>query len=1119
MNTHQKISNNVGGGKLNNPSRNFPHVKTVLSLILGMQGSFVLAFAPVSSLTENPTTTPISIEYTGKFKDILTEDQKVNGVVFTQTGLENQSTHSSPPKNDRQRIVLNNESGSLGFVYTSNITDIWVKNGKTLVLLGYEPNDPNTEIMRDHHSLSYNYRESLPHVLVTEKSLFQLGWENGPKRHGSFGSLTVIDGSTLDVVNGDFVIKYDPTASLSKTRSLVRIGDIDMREMTTLNIKSGASLSVIGRDFELGKNGQLNLEGTLTTNDSNLFCLGKCNVNGDINVIKGLLANRNVMDISPTSIITVNGINNEKTKDASSFGTINNQGAITITAPDTASPIGGVFTNEANGTLTIHSQNETIKGKPFINHGKVETPNKLFVERNFINDGTVNAQTLTIQAQRSSFENSGTIKGDYLTVNGVPNSNDELATTLTNTGTLDYRVAEFTDGSHTNLASGTVNPNLEVKLAGGKLDIGHPTGSGVDVHFKTITGPMNTAITVHENGKLFLDDGTSSLAQGQLYLAKEFALNEGSLNVAHKSPTPLPAGSAHFGANSITTVDFNTLKAGNTPVLTSANGSLTVENGAKLKLINVDSAGINPTKPTRTHWALAKNFNLTNAQGSTWNGGWNNIETDSTSALNFILSWKGKNDPEDKNESAYDSNTLYLFLKNPPITPPEGGTDTPTPDTGAPTPGTDGQAPDPSTPTPGTDGTNPDTGAPTPGTDGTNPDTGTPTPGTDGTKPDTGAPTPGTDGTNPDTGAPTPGTDGTNPDTGAPTPGTDGTKPDTGAPTPGTDGTNPDTGAPTPGTDGTNPDTGTPTPGTDGTNPDTGTPTVATNVQNVVLLPSRFYFNDVDSYDERTGGLIYANNPNCPTCVWGRLQGDSTKSTRDNKAKTKSLTIQLGVERTLSDDNLWKGALFVENRRGKATFARHDQQIKQTGYGFGAILTRTENLTYWDFVARLARDKFTIESAGDKAKVRGFNLYLSAETGRRYMYQNNYFIEPQGQITYSLATLKDYVLNNQSIETDTFAGIGLRLGLKAGKECSEYKYWARVDLLPRLGIPHTITVTEEGYAPTEVKENNRGVGFDIGLGASRNLNNKWRIAGSAFYVKHPHMKYGLRAQLNLQRVF
>ncbi len=290
-------------------------------------------------------------------------------------------------------------------------------------------------------------------------------------------------------------------------------------------------------------------------------------------------------------------------------------------------------------------------------------------------------------------------------------------------------------------------------------------------------------------------------------------------------------------------------------------------------------------------------------------------------------------------------------------------------------------------------------------------------------------------------------------------------------------------------------------------------PTTATTTTGVVGLPTALWWGELDTYDERVGGM-YANGPS--ESLWARVRADYSMSTDHVKSHGSTLTI--GAERHLK--GFWRGSLFGDVRHAKAMIDKPDEMIRLRRWTVGAIATRTEDNRYWDLIASGGQDRYTVKSHGDRATTRAKRFVVSVEHGRRYIDKDQRFIEPQLQASVVHLRVRDYQLGNRTISTDSMTGVALRLGVKAGIDRARYKLWARADLLPRFGTKQVLTVLDGTNAPTEVSTKHRsGVGFDVGVGASRIFKNKWRLAASGFVSRNVGEKVGFRGQVSVQRTF
>ncbi len=276
------------------------------------------------------------------------------------------------------------------------------------------------------------------------------------------------------------------------------------------------------------------------------------------------------------------------------------------------------------------------------------------------NKGTFTADTLTLNGAESLFTNEKTLSGKNLTISGVPNSDPTQDTHFVNRGDVRFETVTI-NGGNILLETGTFAPANMLTLEGGTVTIGQDTGADKTAfHAANISNNAKTAFVVKKTGMLFVDDGTVTTTDSQLYLGQALDLRQnGSLSV--NNSTLAKGGSAHIGADSVTTVDFAAIAAGNTPVLTTDNGTLTVDAGAKLKLINISQVN-----SALAHYEVANGFTLENVDpAKAWTGGWDQVDGDNAD-FEYQLSWK--DNPDDAESATLKDKTLYLVLKAKPGT-------------------------------------------------------------------------------------------------------------------------------------------------------------------------------------------------------------------------------------------------------------------------------------------------------------------------------------------------------------------------------------------------------------------------------------------------------------------
>lgn len=570
-------------------------VKALSALVLGLLGSSAMANPIVDGMVVKTDPAPVVVTSFNALESLIQDPaEQASGVLYTHAPLKYTLNKGI------STFKVYKKTPSLGFKYMDNIDGFFAWDGKAAVLVGYEADEAETALFQNLPNRGSPKKDNA--ALVADGGYVQLGHKDGGKKHGFLGRFGVTTGEGA-VVNGDFTV-----------RETIFLGSNISNADALLTIEDGASLSVKGK-FYVREHGTAVINGAVTTTGP---------------VSSSYVVNLNSLTVGPNGSLTTTKITNNGN---GYTGTITNDGVVTLTE---ASKTGGTFIN-----------NNTLNAPTFTATGV------------FTNNRTAEISTLTVDGQDSSFTTAAdaTTSGTHLTVAGGTNNDPNLNVQFVSSGTVNYPNVTFNNGSRTKLLTGTFNPTAAIDYAGGTLEVGQeaPATDKMAFHVANITRSMNTALVVHDTGTLFLDNGTATVDNGHLYFAKPLALaSRGSLSVTHANP--VAGGSAHLGANSITTIDFAAIKPGNTPILTTDNGTLSIDAGATLKLINV--ADVNPATK---RYALAKGFTLSNVDGTRhWTGGWTGA-TSNSADHELSLSWL--NNPDDPESATYEDKTLYLVIK------------------------------------------------------------------------------------------------------------------------------------------------------------------------------------------------------------------------------------------------------------------------------------------------------------------------------------------------------------------------------------------------------------------------------------------------------------------------
>ncbi len=486
---------------------------------------------------------------------------------------------------------------SLGAGSLDGFREVHVHDGKTVVLAGRT--DGPTDVNLFENSLRmlaiYENVES-----EGQGSFIQLGWAEGPRRHGDIRYLDIQNQGSGAMLNGDFGIRERITLGsdkLQKRGGTLTIGNGASIKAMLLTIWPEAELNVDDGVFELvmhNGRGKNHLYGRITIGEKGSFITGTAPLRAPL---------RDILDYM--------------TDTDAHLSTIHNKGSLTFTQPTL---LNGKLTNE--GTMTVDEA--TIKGDYVV----------------FTNTKTFTGKALTVEASNVS------------SVTPAPD------TTFVNQGDVIFDNLTFS-GGNLRFEGGTVHPAAQhLNLPSGTLEIGKDSGAMVGTFYLgNLQGTMDANLVVKEKGTLVVADALTNTSGSQLHFAQALKLNApGTLSVMNT--TPVTAGNAHIGAGSVTSIDFAAIASKTNPVLlTTGGGTLTVDAGAKLKLVNVTN--VNAAQEER--YQITKDFTLPGLDATNaWSGGWTQI-TDDNKAVDFELTWK--DNPADAESGTLEANALYVLMK------------------------------------------------------------------------------------------------------------------------------------------------------------------------------------------------------------------------------------------------------------------------------------------------------------------------------------------------------------------------------------------------------------------------------------------------------------------------
>ena len=204
-----------------------------------------------------------------------------------------------------------------------------------------------------------------------------------------------------------------------------------------------------------------------------------------------------------------------------------------------------------------------------------------------------------------------------------------------------------------------------------------------------------------------------------------------------------------------------------------------------------------------------------------------------------------------------------------------------------------------------------------------------------------------------------------------------------------------------------------------------------TELANVAFMAWRA---ENDEMHQRMGELRSSNGE---AGIWARMKRGESKY-GDMDIKNQYSTYQLGYDEKVGDSNWYIGGA-ISRTEGKSSFATGSGENQSTGFTvYGTYVA--DDGQYVDLSAKYARldnefDVFGrsgIESTGD---YRNNGYAFSAEYGKRIEAGNDFWVEPQVQLTYGHLSSANYTTSrNVRVTQDAMDSVVGRLGFAAGKD-------------------------------------------------------------------------------------
>lgn len=223
--------------------------------------------------------------------------------------------------------------------------------------------------------------------------------------------------------------------------------------------------------------------------------------------------------------------------------------------------------------------------------------------------------------------------------------------------------------------------------------------------------------------------------------------------------------------------------------------------------------------------------------------------------------------------------------------------------------------------------------------------------------------------------------------------------------------------------------------------------------------------------------------------IWTRMKRGESKY-GDMDIKNQYSTYQLGYDEKVGDSNWYIGGA-ISRTEGKSSFATGSGENQSTGFTvYGTYVA--DDGQYVDLSAKYARldnefDVFGrsgIESTGD---YRNNGYAFSAEYGKRIEAGNDFWIEPQVQLTYGHLSSANYTTSRDvRVTQDAMDSVVGRLGFAAGKDIGAGNVYVKASYLYDFDGDTNVKMTD-GKNSAVYDQDLGGGWFEVGIGTNINL--------------------------------
>lgn len=256
-----------------------------------------------------------------------------------------------------------------------------------------------------------------------------------------------------------------------------------------------------------------------------------------------------------------------------------------------------------------------------------------------------------------------------------------------------------------------------------------------------------------------------------------------------------------------------------------------------------------------------------------------------------------------------------------------------------------------------------------------------------------------------------------------------------------------------------------------------------TELANVAFMAWRA---ENDEMHQRMGELRSSNGE---AGIWARMKRGESKY-GDMDIKNQYSTYQLGYDEKVGDSNWYIGGA-ISRTEGKSSFATGSGENQSTGFTLYGTYVADDG-QYLDLSAKYARldnefdifGRSGIESTGD---YRNNGYAFSAEYGKRIEAGNDFWIEPQVQLTYGHLSSANYTTSRDvRVTQDAMDSVVGRLGFAAGKDIGAGNVYVKASYLYDFDGDTNVKMTD-GKNNAVYDQDLGGGWFEVGIGTNINL--------------------------------